>query len=341
MLKKILTALLFVYAFQSINAQTDSTKKSTTTFSGSLDGYYRYNFADAPSVTNNLTSFTNSQNSFELGMASARVDQTYGKVSASVDLGFGRRVQEFSYNDAGSLVILKQAYLSFAASDKVKFTAGKWATHVGYELVDAPGNRNYSMSYGFSYGPFFHTGLKADISLGGKSAIMVGLANTTDYSTTTTSVKYLLAQFSTGTKNDKIKAYLNFQAGGEVSQYNIVATAVLAAKWSMAYDGSIQQTKSAGTTSSWTSNAVYINYDPTSIFGLTLRQDFFSDRKINKLINGENIAATTLSANIKIDHLTIIPEIRYDMSNQDLFSKSNGSLGKNTNTFILAAYYKF
>ncbi len=341
MLKKILPALLFVCAFQSINAQTDSTKKSTTTFSGSLDGYYRYNFADAPNKTNNLTSFTNSQNSFELGMASARVDQTYGKVSAIVDLGFGRRAQEFSYNDASTLVSLKQAYLSFAASDKVKLTAGKWSTHVGYELVDAPANRNYSMSYGFSYGPFFHTGIKADISLSGKSAIMVGLANTTDYSTTTSAVKYVLAQFSTGTKNDKIKAYLNFQAGGEVTQYNIVATAVLAAKWSMAYDGSIQQTISAGTTSSWTSNAIYINYDPTSIFGLTLRQDFFNDRKINPLINGGNIAATTLSANIKIDHLTIIPELRYDMSDQDLFSKSNGLLGKNTSTFILAAYYKF
>ncbi len=341
MLKKILTGLTCSLSFLSIDAQTDSTKKSTTTFSGALDGYYRYNFADAPSKTNNLTSFTNSQNSFELGMASVRVDQTYGKVSATVDVGFGRRAQEFSYNDAGSLVNLKQAYLCFAASDKVKLTAGKWATHIGYELVDAPANRNYSMSYGFSYGPFFHTGVKADISLGGKSAIMVGLANTTDYSTTTSSDKYVLAQFSTGTKNDKIKAYLNFQVGGEITQYNLVATAVLATKWNIAYDGSIQQTKSAGTTSSWTSNAIYINFDPTTIFGVTLRQDFFADRKINKLINGENIAATTLSANIKIDHLTIIPEIRYDRSNQDLFSKSNGLLGKNTNTFILAAYYKF
>lgn len=341
MLKKILTAFTCSVGFLSIDAQIDSTKKTTTTFSGSLDAYYRFNFADAISKTNNLTSFTNSQNSFELGMASVRVDQTYGKISATVDLGFGKRAQEFSYNDAGSMVSLKQAYLSFSASDKIKLTAGKWTTHIGYELVDAPANRNYSMSYGFSYGPFFHTGIKADITLGGKSALMVGLANTTDYSTTTSAVKYFLAQFSTGSKNDKIKAFLNFQAGSEVTQYNIVATAVLAPKWSMAYDGSIQQTKSAGTTSSWISNAIYINYDPTSILGITLRQDFFTDRKINPLINGGNISATTLSANIKIDHLTIIPEIRYDVSNQELFLKSNGLMGKNTNTFILAAHYKF
>ena len=40
-----------------------------------------------------------------------------------------------------------------------------WATHVGYELVDAYLNRNYSMSYMFSYGPFFHTGIKADFAI--------------------------------------------------------------------------------------------------------------------------------------------------------------------------------
>ena len=45
---------------------------------------------------------------------------------------------------------------------------GKWATHVGYELADAYLNRNYSMDYMFSYGPFSHTGLKADIGLGVK-----------------------------------------------------------------------------------------------------------------------------------------------------------------------------
>lgn len=341
MLKKILTAFTCSLSVLSIDAQTDSTKKPTTTFSGSLDGYYRYNFADAPGKTNNLTSFTNSQNSFELGMATARVDQTYGKVSATVDLGFGRRAQEFSYNDVGSLISLKQLYISYAPSEKVKFTFGKWATHVGYELVDAPGNRNYSMSYGFSYGPFFHTGVKADIALGGKSALMVGLANTTDYTSTESPVKYILGQFSTATKNDKIKAYLNFQAGGDVTQYNLVATAILAAKWSMAYDGSIQQTKSATSNASWTSNAIYINFDPTNIFGLTLRQDFFTDRKINPLINGGNISATTLSANIKIDHLTIIPEIRIDNGNQNLFAKSDVTMAKSTSSFIVAAYYKF
>ena len=187
MLKKISAVCIGILGLVSVNAQTDTTKKSapvaTTTFTGSVDAYYRFNFNDpSGGKTNNLTSFTNSQSSFELGMASLKVDHSFGKVSATADVGFGKRAQEFSYNDVGTtLTAVKQAYISYAPSSDVKFTIGKWATHVGYELLDAYANRNYSMSYGFSYGPFFHTGLKADISLGGKSALMVGVANPTDY----------------------------------------------------------------------------------------------------------------------------------------------------------------
>lgn len=344
MLKKIFTAFTCTLGFLSINAQTDSTKKSTTTFSGSLDAYYRSNFSAGPGITNNLTSFTNSQNSFELGMGSVKIDHTTGKVSATIDLGFGRRAQEFSYNDLNNtLTSVKQAYLSFAASDKVKFTLGKWATHVGYELVDAAGNRNYSMSYGFSYGPFFHTGVKADISLGGKSAFMIGVANPTDFSTTTSTVKVLIAQFSTATKNDKLKAYLNYQGGTGLSQFDLVLIGTVSDKFSVGYDGTVQSLTTAGLKENWSSNALYLNFDPTASFGVTLRGEYFNDRKKNPVLGkAENIFAATLSGNIKIDgHLTIIPELRLDNAKTTIFTKNDGSLAKGTSTFLLAAVYKF
>ena len=66
MLKKISAASIGILSLLSANAQTDSSKKSTTTFTGSVDAYYRYNFSDPKTGTNNLTSFTNSNNSFEL-----------------------------------------------------------------------------------------------------------------------------------------------------------------------------------------------------------------------------------------------------------------------------------
>jgi hypothetical protein len=344
MLHKISAVCLGIFACAISFAQSDSAKKSTTNFTGSADVYYRFNFSNPSAGSDNFTSFTNSQSSFEVGMASLRVDHSFGKVSATADVGFGRRAEEFSYNDGGTtLAALKQAFVSYAPSDKIKFSFGKWATHVGWELLDAYANRNYSMSYGFSYGPFSHTGLKADISLGGKSALMVGIANPTDYVTTTSTVKVFIAQFSTGSANDKLKAWLNFQGATGLTHFNLVVNGVISDRFNIVYDGNLQSTKQGTVNSSWKSHAVYLNYDPVSTFGLTLRADYFDDRKVNPLLGAANkIFALTLSGNAKIDdHLTIIPELRTDNAKGAIFTDGKGASVKGTGTFILAATYSF
>ena len=339
MLKKILIASAICCNLVPAFAQKDSTKKSSTTITAYVDGYYRALTKDGGGSNNNLTSFTNSYNAFKLGMASVKIDQTLGKFTATLDVGAGKRADEFSYNDHDVLTNIKQATLSYAVSDKLKLTAGKFSTHVGYELLDATSNRNYSMSYGFSYGPFFHTGFKADVSLGGKSTLMVGLVDPTDYSSFKGKPKYIIAQFSSSTSNDKLKGYFNFVQGDVTTQYNVVLLATLSNKVSAAFDGSINQQKMGSTSSSWCSNAFYVNYDISEKFGLTLREDFFSDRKINPLGLG-NVNATTLSGKIKVKKLTLIPEYRMDGGNTPLFNTKTGTASSASN-FVLAAVYAF
>lgn len=341
--------------FAASFSQTDSAKTPPpVNITGSVDVYYRYNFSDPSGGTNNYTSFTNSQSSFELGMASIQASHSFGKASAFADLGFGRRAQEFDYNDGTSngflsLASVKQLYLSYAISDKFKLTMGKWATHVGYELADAYLNRNYSMDYMFSYGPFSHTGLKADISLGGKSGLMVGIANPTDYATTTSQTKYAIAQFSTGTKNDKLKAYLNFQgadwgSGGNVSQFDLVVTGTVSDKFSIGYNGTVSSAKpDGGDSKSWWGSALYLNLDPSSTVGLTLRGEYFDNKKGLLAIGSmpSSIFDLTFSTDIKIGNLTIIPELRLDNSSEEIFTKGDGTGTKSTVTGILAATYHF
>jgi hypothetical protein len=339
MLKKILVTSAIFCMLAPAFAQKDSTKKSSTTLTAYIDGYYRALTKDGGGSNNNYTSFTNSFNAFKVGMASLKVDQAFGKFTASLDLGVGKRAEEFSYNDDNVLANIKQATLSYAISDKLKLTAGKFSTHVGYELLDATANRNYSMSYGFSYGPFFHTGFKADISLGGKSALMLGLVDPTDYSSFNGKPKYMIAQFSAATSNDKLKGYFNFVSGDVTTQYNVVLVGTLSNKFSAAFDGSINQQKLGATSSSWSSNAFYLNYDISEKFGLTLREDFFSDRKVNPLGIG-NVNATTLSGKIKLKKLSLIPEWRIDSGNTPLFSTKTGTASSASN-FMLAAVYAF
>jgi hypothetical protein len=361
MLRKFLTTAIVVASFSPVFAQ-DSTKKGNLTVTGSLDAYYRFNFQNAKDsgYTNNYTSFTNSHNSFELGMASMKAEYTIGKVDGVVDLGFGRRAEEFSYPDGDldqgkngflSLAAVKQAYLSYAPSSHVKFTMGKWGTHVGYELLDAYLNRNYSMDYMFSYGPFSHTGIKADFTFG-NCGLMVGITNPPDNATASFAKKYFIGQFSAATSGGKLKGYLNYVGGKDLSetsynQFDLVVTGTVTDKFNIGYNGTVQTVKAkAGDSDSWWGSALYLNFDPCTAFGLTLRGEYFDDKKaVSAGGFGTSIFDVTLSGNIRIDNLTIIPEFRLDSAKDPIFFDKTDRpflpTAKSAGTFILGATYHF
>ncbi|MGE5106309.1 MAG: outer membrane beta-barrel protein, partial [Sphingobacteriales bacterium] len=136
MLKKFLATFVAVSGYFITYAQTNSAeplkpetpveavpeKKPTLVISGYGDVYWKYDFNKT--AANNKTSFTNSQNSFELGMASIKLEHSTGKVGIVADLGFGKRADEFSYNEvaeasggsANSKFLIKQLYLSYSVS---------------------------------------------------------------------------------------------------------------------------------------------------------------------------------------------------------------------------------
>lgn len=317
------------------------------------DAYYRYDLGKT--AANDFTSFTHSHNSFELGMISLKAEHSIGKVGLMADVGFGKRAEEFSYSDENTRFVIKQLLLSYTIKNKVKLTAGSWATHVGYELVDAYANRNYSMSYLFSYGPFFHTGVKAEASFG-KNGLMLGIANPTDLKSTTFGKKYLIAQYSVATKDDKLKAYLNFQGGKssdstKMAQFDLVVTAALAEKFSIGANGSLAgfRYKPAesgfGDAGQWYGVALYLNADPLPWLGLTLRSEYFSDddqlNVFSAMPEGGNIIATTLSANFKAENLTIIPEVRFEKASADLYFETPDTPKDTALSFLVAAVYKF
>ncbi len=60
----------------------------------------------------------------------------------------------------------------------------------------------------FSYGPFFHTGVKAEYTAG-KSGFMLGILNPTDLKSANFQQKMIGAQYSFAA-SDKLKFYLNY-----------------------------------------------------------------------------------------------------------------------------------
>lgn len=348
--RRILLILFFTSSVAATKAQ-DSAVAQALQFSGSADAYFRYDFNNPKNAPyNNFTSFTNSQNSFELGMISFQAAYSKGKTGVLADIGFGKRPEEFSYNDAGSGIAIKQLFFTYAPASRLKFSLGSWGTHIGYELVDAYLNRNYSMSYLFSYGPFFHTGFKGEFQVGEKTTIMAGITDPYDLKYATGLPKMLIGQISTASGNDKLTTCLSYQGGkfndtSRLYQGDVVIRYRLSSQLSLGYNGTLQSRQSYSSKKwqsdkIWFGSALYVNADAKSWLDFTLRGEYINDSQ-NVLGFNTDIFEATLSANVKIDNLTLIPEIRFEKAGKHIYSIAEHSAVDKTGNFIIAAVYHF
>lgn len=155
----------------------DSTK--TFTLSGSIDTYARTSFkttnpyygdAYAPS-----TSFADYKG-FALGMVNLIASYQGEKAGFVADVVFGPRGKAAVFGTASGQAIVNQMFAYYKFSDVVTLNMGQFNTFVGYEVISPTINFNYSTSYLFSWGPFNHTGIRADFTFGngfvGKLAVM-------------------------------------------------------------------------------------------------------------------------------------------------------------------------
>ena len=298
-----------------------------TTWGGSADAYYKYDFSKQ---MNGLTSFTNSQNSFELGMASIEAGHTFGKASVFVDLGFGKRAAEFSYNetpdkDASAKFLIKQLYFTYNVTDEFKFVAGSFGTHIGYEVLDAVDNKNYSMSYAFSYGPFFNTGVKAQYTSGHFTA-MLGLTNPTDFKSAMDAGSYqktFIGQL--GYIGETGSAYLNFTTGstnpipGSIipvsdenkTQFDLTASKTISDSFGLGLNATYAKTTNdfdSALDGEWFSVVGYANYSFSPSLLLAYRIEYFDAKDAAPsmgTLTGSSVFANTVSLNYKVGKLTI------------------------------------
>ncbi|MFV8369252.1 outer membrane beta-barrel protein [Flavobacterium sp. LB2R40] len=322
-----------------------------TTFAGSADAYYKYDFSG---IDNSLTSFTNSHNSFELGMASIEASHKMGKASVFVDLGFGNRATQFTYNDGAETFMIKQLNFTYEFTDKFKVIAGSFGTHIGYEIVDAVDNKNYSMSYAFTYGPFFNTGVKAQYT-SGKFSIMAGVSNPTDFKTTIeagSSQKTFIGQVAF--LGDTGSAYFNVTSGSSnpssdenKTQFDFVGTKKLSNAFSLGFNGTYAMTNNDFDPSmdgEWFSLVGYANLALKESLSLAYRLEYLDANKATAglgVLSGTSVIGNTLSLNYKVGNLTIIPEFRVDTASEDIFTNSDAAPKGVTAYALLATTYSF
>lgn len=354
----LLAGLLYSpIAFSQDETSTEEEAK-TFTISGSVDTYFHKTFG-AASYSQPGSSFANI-NGFGLGMANLIASYNGEKVGFVADLVFGPRGYDAVFNNPYTAAfdtdntgqrIVNQLYAYIKLSDAVTLNLGQFNTFLGYEVISPTVNVNYSTSYLFSYGPFNHTGLRADFDLGGGLGAKLAIMNPTDMVEGNFVDSYTLGA-QIGYTNDNGGVWLNVLSGDQDGEGPAESTFQidLTTGWDVSdafYIGLNASTQKTGD-GSFTGAAVYPKFTLSDAFALGLRAEYFMIKEgYNGILPTDaegdgSVIDVTLSGNYTVGNLTIIPEIRIDKTSEDAWNNEDGDSPTDMLTsFTLAAVYKF
>jgi hypothetical protein len=223
-----------------------------------------------------------------------------------------------------------QAYLP-GIGDGTTVKVGRFATHVGYELVQAVDTPFVSRSYMFQYNPFTHTGVYATTTLGDNWTVGYGASTGSEtFIDAPTNKATFLGQLKWAPKEGKTSvafnvvitdpsynAAQNFQL---YNFYNLVLTHKFTDKLTYVLDTGYSHMNDYPTgsgadtgTVDWYGAANYLIYSHTDTLTSTLRAEVFNDQQGARTgFAGLYTEATYGLAWKAMDGLIIRPSIRYD-----------------------------
>jgi hypothetical protein len=322
----------------TVNAQ--STEGESIEFSGSVDTYFRTNLSGGDKLDAPASSFAN-LNGFALGMVNVKAEQSTSQGGFVADLVFGPRGTDavFAspyYSATGNIV--NQLYAYWNANEKLTLTLGNFNTFLGYEVISPVDNFHYSTSYLFSYGPFSHTGLKADYVLSDDHSLMVAIMNPTDL-TEMNDVNLYTYGLQYGFKD----TYFNFLYGKQAVdadatfQADITGSYELSDKFSLGVNASYNETMNAG---GFYGVALYPALAIKDGFDAGLRVEYFKELEAGGVAYGadNSVIDATVTASYTTKDLRLIAELRLDQSSTAQF---NSMTSDQLSSFILAAVYSF
>ena len=342
-MKKIITISMFLVALVSFAQDEAPVEEKKFTLSGSIDAYYRANLNapnDADNWTKPGTSFANLPG-FALGMANVVASYEGEKVGFVADLVFGPRGTDAifaspMYSATGNIV--NQLYAYWNVSDNVTLTMGNFNTFLGYEVISPVGNFNYSTSYLFSYGPFSHTGLKADFTLSDDLSLMVGVMNDTDATEFNPTGDYAFGA-QLGYKGQ----FLNVLVDPSFFEIDFTGGFDVSDKFYLGINGAYYSLEDDG--GGFYGAALYPQFATSDAFKIGLRAEYFVEDGIFGAIGtgvaDSSVFAATLTGSYVIDNLTIKPELRLDKASDNAFLDNDLGPQKSLSSFVLAAIYSF
>jgi hypothetical protein len=253
------------------------------------------------------------------------------------DVVFGPRGSDAVFGSVGnSSELVNQLYAYYDIAEGVRITLGNFNTFLGYEVISPAANFNYSTSYMFSYGPFSHTGVKADFTLTDDISLMLGVFNKTDQ-TEANYDRYT----AFGAQLGLYGQYINLLAGEDYFQLDYTGGFDLADSFFLGINAT---TATLAGDQGFAGVALYPQLTTSDSFAIGLRGEFFSETDgFGALVDdgdADNFSLT-LTGSFTSGNFTFKPEFRIDSASSEIFAISPTETADSLSSFVVAAIYSF
>ena len=260
---------------------------------GFVDAYFNFNVDHPVSHTNQFRNFDITEDQFVVSMAELSVTKAASPVGFRVDADFGPTNDLVQGGTPGSFANIGQAYITYIAplGPGVTIDVGKMVTHMGFEVIKAKDDYNYSRSLLFALPiPYNHVGLRATCPVSDQLTLMGCVHNNITGLTTVSSGKAFGFE-ATYTPLSTLSIIANWLGGpdrpdsvskkfrnvGElIVTYAATPTLTLTADW--VYGQQTPETVSGPYgLNLWRGIAGYVRYAVSDPSSLTLRGELYDD----------------------------------------------------------------
>lgn len=303
------------------------------TFGASTSYTYDFNRPDAPPLSGNANEMTypslEQDESFNIDLVQLGVSGTRGRVGYSAKLDYGDLARLAGDSEDGDIA-LQEAFLTYDG-DGVGVRLGRFATPIGYEVLEPWGNAQASRSWAWQAQPINHDGLTfggtadvIDVMIGIVNSFTVAdqdiLANDAD------DEKGVIVSLSAGV-SETFNLYVSGLYTEEQDTVDIGAVDVIvsgnlrvsASGLRYAVEGYYRRDNpdGAGADELW-SVAAYLGHRLGGPFSLSSRIEYFEDEGI--LLPDTSVVSLTPTLTIElVDGVDFRVEYRFDKSDDDVF----------------------
>jgi hypothetical protein len=334
-------AVVIVASCQVQAQTTPADSSSPVVIGGFVDTYFSWNFNRPTSHKNELASFDLMENQFTLAAAEVEISKAAAPIGFRVELAGGLTPNMIQGGLSATEQLFQQAYVTAVIPWGAGLTvdAGKFYTHMGYELPKAKDNYNYSRSFLFTWPiPAYHTGLRATYPVRDNFTVMAHICNGWNGMTANSGKTFGVSLSYVPVP--ALSLIGNWLGGPEEadsvgSEFRHVVEGVISLQASenvtLAADAVYGSEKIAGISTHWSGVAGYCRYAFTGNSALTLRGEVYSDPSGFTTGLVQDLNEFTLTYEQRVGgNLIFRAEYRYDKSTASPFDGSDGDATKSS-----------